>query len=208
MQYSLNYQCLFWELRSALLAHPPTNTTETTRAIKGFFRDKFGADHIVMSSHAESSEYLADLLVLNFNPRGVLVQRSLDLVPSSIRALVAVESELGGSGASSPYGIMKNVVEDFIKLLLIQSDYKILIFTSLPYAKEVNHVEKRVDTLRELYKRTPGLRSGALLVHIEGRQIYSTQVQTMVTPDSLRGFVLSADGNGVTVIESPVSLPA
>lgn len=207
MQTSLSYQSLFLELRRYLLAHQPIGTQETTRAIKGFFRGKFGADHIVMSSDAESSEYLADLLVLNFNPKDVLVRRTLDLVPESIRAFVAVESELGGSGASSAYGVMKNVVEDFLKLLLIQSEYKILIFTSLPYSKEVNHVERRVDTLRELYKRASGLNSGALLVHIEGRQVSSTQVQTVVTPVSLRGFVISANGSGVTHIEALVSLP-
>jgi hypothetical protein len=75
-------------------------------------------------------------------------------------------------------------------------------------SKEVNHVERRVDTLRELYKRASGLNSGALLVHIEGRQVSSTQVKTVVTPGSLRGFVISANGSGVTLIESLVSLPA
>lgn len=196
------YQNLYLDLKTHLLQQKPSTTRDTTKSIKEFFNIQFGSDYQVMCSREGSSEYLIDLVVLDFQPKAVIRPRTLDLLPSSISAFMAVESELGGTGASSAYGVMKNVVEDYLKLLLIQSRYKVMIFTSLPYAKEAHHVAKRVETLRELYKRTPGLTSGMLLVHIEGRRTNSTQVQVSVKERTLSGYVISNDGlSSIAILE-------
>lgn len=200
---SLNYQELYLALRNSLLTQQIASTKELTQAIKSFFVLKYNTDYKVMCSHAETSEYLTDILILNFKPKEVIAPRTLEVLPSSINAFMAVESELGGSGASSAYGVMKNVAEDFIKLLLIQCQYRVMIFTSLPYTNEANHIEKRTKTLQKLYQRTPGLSSGVLLVHIAGRRIHSTQVQAIVSEDTLTGFLIAEDGRSITQITHP-----
>jgi len=114
------------------------------------------------------------------------------------RTHLAVESELGGTGASSPYGVMKNVGEDFVKLLLVRADRRVMIMTSLPYAHETEqHVERRVESLRQLYQHFPALSSGVLVMHIEGGQPKSTQVKVRIEESTIRGFQISENGEGV-----------
>ena len=190
----VNYALLFADMRRHLLAVRPTATIDITKEIKEFFRSRFSSTHNVLCSHATSSEYLTDILVSTFEPKTVLRQRTLELIPSEVNVLLAAESELGGVGASSAYGVMKNVVEDYLKLLIIRCQYRVMIFTSLPYANEVEHVLKRVELLRSLYQRTAGLSSGVLLDHLCGSQQTSSQVQALESEESIRGFEISADG--------------
>lgn len=89
---------------------------------------------------------------------------------------------------------MKNVVEDYLKLLVVRAKYRVMIFTSLPYANEVDHVENRVEMLRDLYSRAADLDSGVLLIHLNGSQPRSTQVQVSLASGSMRGFVVPSDG--------------
>ena len=95
---------------------------------------------------------------------------------------------------------MKNVVEDYLKLLIVRCRHRAMVFTSLPYAKEQDHVLGRVEVLRDLYQRTPGLNSGVLLIHLKGSQPNSSQVQATVNAESIRGFEVSADGSSVNEI--------
>ena len=175
----------------------PERTSEITREIKNFFRQHFQLPHHVHCGHESGSEYMTDVLVTSFDPKQLVENRTLNIVPSSLDAYLAVESELGGVGASSAYGVMKNVVEDYAKLLMIRVNYRVMIFTSLPYSNEQDHVRNRVETLRELYCRAPGLLSGVLLVHLEGTQPRSTQVQATFGEGKARGFVVSEDGLSV-----------
>ncbi|MNJ28865.1 hypothetical protein D3C77_234160 [compost metagenome] len=203
----LDYQELYLEFRDYLLKQCMASTKELTQAIKSFFILKYNISHKVMCSHAESSEYLTDLLILNFRPKEVISRYTLEVLPPAINALMAVESELGGSSASSAYGVMKNVAEDFIKLLLIQCEHRVMIFTSLPYTGEINHIEKRAKILQTLYQRTPGLSSGVLLIHIEGRQVNSTQVQAIISENTFTGFLIAKDGRSITRIVNPNTQP-
>ena len=130
----------------------------------------------------------------------IVKARSLELSSDNISVFLAVESELGGTGASSAYGVMKNVVEDYLKLLIIRCAYRVMVFTSLPYSGEGDHVANRAETLRELYSRSPGIDGGALLVHLKGSKPKSTQVQAQVAADAIRGFVISTDGKSVNEI--------
>jgi hypothetical protein len=192
---------VYGNLFAALCRHMghqrPERTGDITREIKRFFRQHYQRPHHVHCFHESGSEYMTDVLVTSFDPKRLVEDRTLKIVPSSVDAYLAVESELGGVGASSAYGVMKNVVEDYAKLLLMRARYRVMIFTSLPYTKEQDHVENRVETLRDLYCRAHGLTSGVLLVHLEGTQPRSTQVQASFGNGKARGFLISEDGLSV-----------
>ncbi|WP_223538066.1 hypothetical protein [Pseudomonas sp. GL-B-16] len=195
MIITTDYEKLFKSLRDHLISNSPRLTKDITECIKVFFRHYFSTDHTVLCSHAEGSEYLTDILVTSFDPKKIVQPRTLSMVSPALSVHLAAESELGGVGASSAYGVMKNVVEDYIKLLLIRCSYRVMIFTSLPYADEIDHVQNRIETLRNLYASTPKLDSGMLLVHLTGTQPKSSQVQAIITEDSVRGFIISECGN-------------
>lgn len=201
MQTILSYASLFNGFREHLIAKQPVSTKEITRCIKDFFRELFESEFRVLCSHSKGNEYLTDILVTDFLPKFAVKKRTFEMMNQSFGVYLAAESELGGTGASSAFGVMKNVVEDYLKLLMIHCRYRVMIFTSLPYANELNHVDNRVETLRELYVRTSGVRSGMLLVHLAGTQPRSTQVQVSVTASSFRGFIVSEDGSTVQEIE-------
>lgn len=198
----LAYPEIFATLRTHLVSHAPQSTRETTNAIKQYFRNTFCLDHHVLCSHAEGNEFGIDVLVTSFDPKNMVAKRTLELRASTVRILLAVESELGGVSASSAYGVMKNVVEDYLKLLITRCDARVMIFTSLPYKGELKHVEKRVETLRELYASVAGLDTGALLIHLDGAQIRSSQVQTIISAQSIRGFIVASDGKKATEIHA------
>ena len=204
----MKYALVLADLRMHLLKTIPVSTAGITREIKDFFVQRYSSDHNVLCSHAAASEYMTDVLIAKFNPKDLIQKGDFSITPLEISVLLAVESELGGTGASSSYGVMKNVVEDYIKLMIVRAQYRIMIFTSLPYAHETDHVRNRVEVLRCLYERTPGLESGVLLVHIAGTQPRSNQVQAVVGQESIRGFEISADGRTaieISLVESPVA---
>lgn len=201
----LNYTSLFSELRSYLLSKNPVATIDITKEIKAFFRAKFSSNYNVLCSHTESNEYLTDVLVTTFNPKAIVQKRTLQVIPPTVSVILAAESELGGVGASSAYGVMKNVVEDYLKLLVIRCQYRVMVFTSLPYANEDDHVRNRVEVLRSLYQRSADLSSGVLLVHLSGTQPISTQVQALVNKQSIRGFEISANGQSAQEIDPTMS---
>ncbi len=201
MQTILSYTDLFDRFKKHLLLHRPISTREITICIKDFFLKIFSEDFSVLCSHSKGNEYLTDILVTDFDPKAVLEKRTFEMANQSFGVYLAAESELGGSGASSAYGVMKNVVEDYLKLLMIHCKYRVMIFTSLPYLDEKNHVCNRVETLRELYFRTSGTRSGMLLIHLASTQPRSTQVQVSIADSSVRAFIVSEDGSTVHEIE-------
>ncbi|WP_143195571.1 hypothetical protein [Archangium sp. Cb G35] len=137
---------------------------------------------------------MIDVLVTSFDPKNVVELGPLRVLPTSAGVHLAVESEIGGKSASSAYGVMKNVVEDYLKLLIVQAEHRVMIFTSLPYAGENEHVLNRVEVLRDLYSRASGVTTGMLLFHLAGSQPHSTQVQVSVATGTIRGFVISPDG--------------
>lgn len=175
------------------------DTKEITASIKLFFCQEYATTgYEILCSGGTRSEYMVDVLVTSFNPKQIFQQKTLDIVPKAFRTHLAVESELGGTSASSPYGVMKNVGEDFVKLLLIQADRRVMIMTSLPYAHETEkHVERRVESLRQLYEHFPTLDSGVLVIHIEGGQPKSKQVKVRIAEATIRGFLISEDGKSV-----------
>ena len=137
------------------------------------------------------------VMVTSFTPLNILDNTGNTIVvpDTPIINYIAVESELGGTGGSSAYGVQKNVVEDYVKLLLVNSKYKIMVFTSLPYSGELNHVANRVNNLKDIYIKVCPNEQGVLLVHLAGSQPVSTQVQASVS--DITGYIISGNGQHV-----------
>lgn len=192
---NINYFDLFIDLQKWLLDKNPTSTTDITASIKDYFTDKFQSYTVLPNSN--SGEYLLDIMVTSFTPLNVIDNSgsTLSIIGNPIENYIAVESELGGTGGSSAYGVQQNVVEDYIKLLLVNSKYKILVFTSLPYTNETDHVTKRVNNLKELYLKVCPNEQGVLLIHLPGSQPASSQVQATV--QGVTGYVISGNGEHV-----------
>lgn len=194
------YRQLFLDLRLHLLRDSPVATKNITRSVKRFFRSRYDSSHKVLCSDSDSSEYLTDVLVTTFDPKSAVQKKTLNISTAQVSAFLAVESELGGVSASSGYGVMKNVVEDFLKLLMIRCEYRVMVFTSLPFKNEEEFIASRAATLRDLYARSPGLTGGVLLVHLAGSQPRSKQVQARVGVDSIRGFIISSKGDSMSEV--------
>ncbi|PTL36047.1 hypothetical protein CLG94_06495 [Candidatus Methylomirabilis limnetica] len=199
---AFSYDDLFRDFRNYLLEWNPTSTHEITRSIKDYFNEKYSDEYSVLCSQANGSEFLLDVMVTTFDPKAIIEINTLNISADDFSVLIGVESELGGVGASSAYGVMKNVVEDYLKLLLANARHRVMVFTSLPYAKEENHIESRIETLRVIYQRTTGVSGGALLIHLAGSQPRSTQVQAQVSATSIRGYIVSSDGKSVAELNS------
>ncbi|MGM3412075.1 hypothetical protein [Ralstonia holmesii] len=200
------YQSLFTRFGEHLLRESPVETAAITSSIKAFFHETFSRDYEVLLSGERKREYLTDVLVTTFSPTKVLSRgQPFTCHGETLHALLAVESELGGESASSPGPLMRNVVEDYLKLLLIRSKYRVMVFTSLPYAAEFSdHVVSRAKTLRDLYSQADGITGGALLIHLDGANLRATsnQVKVTVGPGKIRGFVISSDGSDLDEIRA------
>lgn len=198
----MNYEKLYRDFCKFLINAAPTSTNQITKNVKEFFKINFEKNYHVLCSGQNTVEYLCDVLVTNFNPKEIISKNALDAPIINRFVYLAVESELGGTGGSSPYGVMKNVIEDFLKLLIINSHYRVLVFTSLPYKSEfeVDHVSARINTLRSIYDATMNKHSGMLLIHLAGTQPRSTQVQAVAGPESLRGFIFGLEAGSVNEI--------
>jgi hypothetical protein len=156
----ISYSKLFNRFKDELSSEENFGTTEITRKIKGFFVQEFSEYFVAPSPDVK--EFLVDVFVATRNPRAF----SREAVGEEFRAILAVESELGGEGGGSQQYLMRNVLEDFAKLLVINSEYKVLIFTSLPYAAELNYMDKRLDEIGMIYSDA-GHPGNILLIHLQ-----------------------------------------
>lgn len=199
------YTTLFASFEGFILRESPVETMAVTWAIKDFFCKCFSQEYEVHLSRQNRAEYMVDVLVTTFRPKEVFSRdKNFDLVVPAFRAILAVESEIGGNSASSAGPLMRNVVEDYLKLLLIRSKYRVMIFTSLPYAWECDddHVLNRARTMRDIYSRAEGITGGALLIHLAGASNRGTsgQVKVTISPGTIRGFVISGDASDIVEI--------
>lgn len=201
------YPAVFERFEKFILQESPVNTADITRVVKLFFFNYFAPKYDVLYSGENNAEYLADVMVTTFRPKDVISRdKNLTCEAREFRAVLAVESELGGVGASSPWPLMRNVIEDYLKLLFIRCKYRVMIFTSLPYVVESgDYVKSRANTMREIYSLTDGVTGGALLIHLAGANNRGTSAQVKVTilPGTIRGFVISEDGS--TIDEIPIA---
>ncbi|WP_454741341.1 hypothetical protein [Cupriavidus necator] len=198
------YRSLFERFKEHLLRESPGRTAAITKSIKDFFCERFSQRYEVLLSSQDRGEYLTDVLVTTFLPTNVFGPgHPFTCHIRALRVILAVESELGGAGACSPGPLMRNFVEDYLKLLLIRSKYRVMVFTSLPYSGERDdHVLTRAKMMKDLYSRTEEITGGALLIHLDGANSRDTsnQVKVTVGPGKIRGFIISPDGSDVVEI--------
>lgn len=199
------YVRLFERFTEQLLRVSPVETRAITESIKHFFAECFSHKYAVhLSGPKMRGEFLTDVLVTTFPPKNVLSQdRKFTCTVPEFRAILAVESEIGGPSASSAGPLMANVVEDYLKLLFIRSRFRVMVFTSLAYEEEDgDHVLNRVQTMREIYSRTEKITGGVLLIHLTGANNRGTsgQVKVDIRPGNIRGFIISPDGESVVEI--------
>ncbi len=185
----IDYKELFSKFRNQIASEEDTKTPCITKKIKEFFAREFH-DYFVAPSSA-ATEFLVDVFVATKNPR-TLGDGSDG---GKLRVILAVESELGGEGGGAQGYLKRNVLEDFAKLLVIRADYKILLFTSLPYAGEQDHVASRVREMESVYKNAdcPG---NILLIHLQStaqktRAGYPTNPKVSLRRDTMAAYVLS-----------------
>ena len=165
------------QLISHLVLARCEGTKSVTSEIKRYFCDRyesFVAIEVICSNHPR--EYLLDIIVTNFS--------LTNLNRDDPRILLAIESELGGSGGGSQKSLQENVVYDFMKLLLVKSNQKLLIFTSFAYEDEKDHVRNRVNELYLLYKKFCQNPEIVYVIHLEGRK---DKNQVSILPISASG---------------------
>lgn len=185
----IDYQELFDDFRNQVSSGAAAKTPEITSKIKRFFVDEF-PEYFVAPTDGEK-EFLVDVFVSTKNPRALAINSGA----REFKAILAVESELGGEGGGAQGYLKRNVLEDFAKLLVIQSEYKILIFTSIPYAKEQNHLGNRVSEIDLVYKNS-GCSESVLLIHLQSSaqktaKGHPTNPKVSLRREEMSGYVLS-----------------
>lgn len=189
----INYAKLFDNFRDELASEEEAKTTDITKKIKEFFIQEF-PDYFVAPS-PDVKEFLVDVFVATRNPR----KFSSESVNEEFRAILAVESELGGEGGGSQQYLMRNVLEDFAKLLVIKSEYKALIFTSLPYAAEENYISNRLKEIDAMYSNA-GHPGNILLIHLlaspqKTEKGHPTNPRISLSRAAMSAYVLSKGSN-------------
>ncbi|BDU86341.1 hypothetical protein ACOT6T_14785 [Clostridium perfringens] len=165
MDYKKYFKGLEKELRGL------EKTKDVTEKIKEYTK-KFESNKgkIVLYSK-NGGEFLYDISVLTFDPNNIIKGENKKIIISDrnlkYNSFLLVESELGGESASSAFGIFKNVIKDFLKLIIGNSRYKVMIMAISPYKDEVDYIKNRLEILSELYEKSE-CNSDILIIVIEG----------------------------------------
>lgn len=183
----VNYNELFTALKKNLHIKKIQSTPEITQEIKRFFVEQFKGYFVAPNNGTK--EFMVDVFISNINPREIHKFEDQGLIP-----ILALESELGGNGGGAPGVLKGNVFEDFAKLLVIQSQYKVLIFTSLPYKNEDNHIKSRVQELYKYYELSQ-CKENILLVHLEAepqktKNNQQTNPKIHTKSENISGYIL------------------
>lgn len=155
---SLNYDEYFNGLKGAL--ENLKDTTQITNSIKLYTKKFFekDTDKKVFYSDSKTKEFMYDISVLTFDPINVIEKTTSNKFKVStninkFKAFLLLESELGGTSASGPKDVFKNSMQDFSKLLIGNSPYKIMIMGLSPFSKEEgDFIENRIEIIEQVYK--------------------------------------------------------
>ncbi|MDO9215518.1 MAG: hypothetical protein Q8Q54_04350 [Methylococcales bacterium] len=200
---SIEYKDIYYELKKSLIKAHPIETINITKAIKCFFINNF-INYKVLST-VDKSEYLVDIMVTKYKPKDLIHSDKVSTLtinhPLDYEPLLIVESEISPTSGTSAQGVMRGVVEDFNKLLLVSSKYKVMIFTSLKFEQETgDHIENRVELLHQIHQKSPSKDKAILLVHIKGSQKESGhQVQVTISDDNICGYIIGNSGGAVRI---------
>lgn len=202
----VSYRNIFEGIVDKLVCFEFDDTKEVTQKIKEYFHQSYENDthHVLSSLNSTSKEYLLDVLVTNFRPLNVIAQdgRKFKLANSAPQVFLAVESELGGVSASGPLNVQRNAIEDFIKLTLINSEYKVMIFTSLKYKGEdtSSYITDRFADFAEIYNNSMANENGLLLIHIESTEESGKQVKVdLRNKNNFTGLILNKNEEPVFI---------
>jgi hypothetical protein len=167
------------------------DTTKTTDAIKTFFYERYSKKFEVFSSKSKG-EFLYDISVMNCKPKEIL-KEILDEENEKLnpKIILSIESELGGSGANYKKGLLKNLSEDYFKILHSSSDYRIFIGIHDPKDEDIN---ERANLFYRAYKNSSQEKSILLILiyGIRNKEIKNKQIQ--IDPNlKFEGYVLTKD---------------
>ncbi len=203
---TVSYRSIFEGIVDKLAGFEFDNTKEVTQRIKEYFHQEYDNDssHVLSSLNSTSKEYLLDVLVTNFRPLSVIAQdgRKFRLAKPAPQVLLAVESELGGISASGPLNVQRNAIEDFVKLTLINSEYKVMIFTSLKYKGEDtnSYITNRFADFTEIYNNSMANENGLLLIHIKSTEESGKQVKVdLSNRNNFTGLILKKNEEQVFI---------
>ena len=163
------------------------DTEKTTDAIKTFFYERYSKKFEVFSSKSKG-EFLYDISVMNCKPKEILDEENEKPNPEII---LSIESELGGSGANYKKGLLKNLSEDYFKILHSSSDYRIFIGIHDPKDEDIN---ERANLFYRAYKNSSQEKSILLILiyGIRNKEIKNKQIQ--IDPNlKFEGYVLTED---------------
>ena len=163
------------------------DTEKTTDAIETFFYERYSKKFEVFSSKSKG-EFLYDISVMNCKPKEILDEENETLNP---KIILSIESELGGSGANYKKGLLKNLSEDYFKILHSSSDYRIFIGIHDPKDEDIN---ERANLFYRAYKNSSQEKSILLILiyGIRNKEIKNKQIQ--IDPNlKFEGYVLTKD---------------
>ena len=163
------------------------DTKKTTDAIETFFYERYSKKFEVFSSKSKG-EFLYDISVMNCKPKEILDEENETLNP---KIILSIESELGGSGANYKKGLLKNLSEDYFKILHSSSDYRIFIGIHDPKDEDIN---ERANLFYRAYKNSFQKKSILLILiyGIRNKEIKNKQIQ--IDPNlKFEGYVLTKD---------------
>lgn len=103
-----------------------------------------------------------------------------------------LESELGGESASSASGVFKNVVKDFSKLLIGNSEHKVMVMALSGYKNEDNYIGSRIEILYKIYLNS-NCNSEILLIIIEGDHNGGNSRQIKLDTSKIKGYLIGRD---------------
>lgn len=167
------------------------DTEKTTDAIETFFYERYSKKFEVFSSKSKG-EFLYDISVMNCKPKEIL-KEILDEENEKLnpKIILSIESELGGSGANYKKGLLKNLSEDYFKILHSSSDYRIFIGIHDPKDEDIN---ERANLFYRAYKNSSQEKSILLILiyGIRNKEIKHKQIQ--IDPNlKFEGYVLTKD---------------
>lgn len=178
-------------MKEHLCENNACDTTKTTDAIKTFFYERYSKKFEVFSSKSKG-EFLYDISVMNCKPKEILKEiLDEENEKPNPEIILSIESELGGSGANYKKGLLKNLSEDYFKILHSSSDYRIFIGIHDPKDEDIN---KRANLFYRAYKNSFQKKSILLILiyGIRNKEIKNKQIQ--IDPNlKFEGYVLTKD---------------
>jgi len=189
----IDYKNILDELNNNLISSNTNDTKLITKTIKNYFSNKFSKYYVAGTD--SRPEYMLDITVMTCNPLEIFQNNK-----EEYKIILAVESELGGTSASSSRNVEKNVIEDYFKILSVISDYKIIIgIYSIPFNDNTQILESRINKIRDINKKSQN-KHDFLVILLEGNHNSGKSRQVKLSfPLLLHGYIIKNDDSIVNL---------